>query len=210
MSTGGTGGGPGGGGRGGGPGGGRGGGPGGGPGGGRGRGGGPGGGRGRGGRGGRDGRAEGPEQVVQIRRCSCVVKGGRRFSFSALVVVGDKNGRVGWGYGKATEVPVAVEKAVKNADRNMINVSLLGSTIPHQVMGRYGAAKVLLLPASPGTGIIAGETVRAVVDSLGVSDILTKSRGSNNPINLVKATFDGLKQLRTRELVAQLRGVEIS
>ena len=172
--------------------------------------GGPGGGRGRGGRGGRERRAEGPEQVVQIRRCSCVVKGGRRFSFSALVVVGDKNGRVGWGYGKATEVPVAVEKAVKNADRNMINVSLLGSTIPHQVMGRYGAAKVLLLPASPGTGIIAGETVRAVVDSLGVSDILTKSRGSNNPINLVKATFDGLKRLRTRELVAQLRGVEIS
>jgi len=203
VSTGGTGGGrgPGGGGRG--PGGGGRGGPGGGRGG-------PGGGRGRGGRGGRERRAEGPEQVVQIRRCSCVVKGGRRFSFSALVVVGDKNGRVGWGYGKATEVPVAVEKAVKNADRNMINVSLLGSTIPHQVMGRYGAAKVLLLPASPGTGIIAGETVRAVVDSLGVSDILTKSRGSNNPINLVKATFDGLKRLRTRELVAQLRGVEIS
>ncbi|HAB12916.1 MAG TPA: 30S ribosomal protein S5, partial [Planctomycetaceae bacterium] len=179
MSTGGTGGGPGGGGRGGGPGGGRGGGPGGGrgggPGGGRGRGGGPGGGRGRGGRGGRD---EGPEQVVQIRRCSCVVKGGRRFSFSALVVVGDKNGRVGWGYGKATEVPVAVEKAVKNADRNMIDVPLEGRTIPHQVVGRFGAAKVLLLPASPGTGIIAGETVRAVVDSLGVADILTKSRGS--------------------------------
>jgi len=198
VSTGGTGGGPGGGGRGGGPGGGR------------GRGGGPGGGRGRGGRGGRDSRAEGPEQVVQIRRCSCVVKGGRRFSFSALVVVGDKNGRVGWGYGKATEVPVAVEKAVKNADRNMTDVPLEGRTIPHQVVGRYGAAKVLLLPASPGTGIIAGETVRAVVDSLGVSDILTKSRGSNNPINLVKATFDGLKRLRTRETVARLRGVELS
>ncbi|HAA62291.1 MAG TPA: 30S ribosomal protein S5 [Planctomycetaceae bacterium] len=202
MSTGGTGGGPGGGG----PGGGR----GGGPGGGRGRGGGPGGGRGRGGRGGRDSRAEGPEQVVQIRRCSCVVKGGRRFSFSALVVVGDKNGRVGWGYGKATEVPVAVEKAVKNADRNMTDVPLEGRTIPHQVVGRYGAAKVLLLPASPGTGIIAGETVRAVVDSLGVADILTKSRGSNNPINLVKATFDGLKRLRTRETVSRLRGVELS
>ena len=198
MSTGGTGGGPGGGGRGGGPGGGR------------GRGGGPGGGRGRGGRGGRDSRAEGPEQVVQIRRCSCVVKGGRRFSFSALVVVGDKNGRVGWGYGKATEVPVAVEKAVKNADRNMTDVPLEGRTIPHQVVGRYGAAKVLLLPASPGTGIIAGETVRAVIDSLGVADILTKSRGSNNPINLVKATFDGLKRLRTRETVARLRGVELS
>ena len=148
--------------------------------------------------------------MVQIRRCSCVVKGGRRFSFSALVVVGDKNGRVGWGYGKATEVPVAVEKAVKNADRNMTDVPLEGRTIPHQVVGRYGAAKVLLLPASPGTGIIAGETVRAVVDSLGVSDILTKSRGSNNPINLVKATFDGLKRLRTRETVSRLRGVELS
>jgi small subunit ribosomal protein S5 len=199
VSTGGAGGGPGGG-----PGGG------GGSGGGRGRGGGgPGGGRGRG-RGGRERRAEGPEQVVQIRRCSCVVKGGRRFSFSALVVVGDKNGRVGWGYGKATEVPVAVEKAVKNSDRNMITVPLVGKTIPHQVVGRYGAAKVLLLPASPGTGIIAGETVRSVVDSLGVADILTKSRGSNNPINLVKATFDGLMRLRTRETVAELRGVEIS
>jgi small subunit ribosomal protein S5 len=105
---------------------------------------------------------------------------------------------------------VAVEKAVKNADRNMITVPLAGKTIPHQVVGRYGASKVLLLPASPGTGIIAGETVRSVVDSLGVADILTKSRGSNNPINLVKATFDGLKQLRTRETVAELRGVEIS
>ena len=194
----------------GGAGGGAGGGPRGGGGGGRGRGGGPGGGRGRGGRGGRERRAEGPEQVVQIRRCSCVVKGGRRFSFSALVVVGDKNGRVGWGYGKATEVPVAVEKAVKNSDRNMITVPLVGKTIPHQVVGRFGAAKVLLLPASPGTGIIAGETVRSVVDSLGVADILTKSRGSNNPINLVKATFDGLMRLRTRETVAELRGVEIS
>ncbi len=105
---------------------------------------------------------------------------------------------------------MAVEKAVKNADRNMITVPLAGKTIPHQVVGRYGAAKVLLLPASPGTGIIAGETVRSVVDSLGVADILTKSRGSNNPINLVKATFDGLKRLRTRETVAELRGVEIS
>ena len=150
------------------------------------------------------------DRVVKIKRCAAVVKGGRRFSFSALVVVGDKNGRVGWGYGKATEVPVAVEKAVKNADRNMTDVPLEGRTIPHQVVGRYGAAKVLLLPASPGTGIIAGETVRAVVDSLGVADILTKSRGSNNPINLVKATFDGLKRLRTRETVSRLRGVELS
>jgi len=105
---------------------------------------------------------------------------------------------------------VAVEKAVKNADRNMTDVPLVGRTIPHQVVGRFGAAKVLLLPASPGTGIIAGATVRAVADSLGVTDILTKSRGSNNPINLVKATFDGLKRLRTRETVARLRGVELS
>ena len=155
------------------------------------------------------GRTESPEQVVQIRRCACVVKGGRRFSFSALVVIGDKNGRVGWGYGKATEVPLAVEKAVKNADRNMIQVSIVDSTLPHQVIGRYGAARVLLLPASPGTGIIAGECVRAVVQSAGITDILTKSRGSNNPINLVKATFDGLGQLRTREDVARLRGVEV-
>ena len=152
---------------------------------------------------------ETPEQVVQIRRCACVVKGGRRFSFSALVVVGDKNGRVGWGYGKAVEVPLAVEKAVKNADRNMVDVSVVESTIPHRVFGRYGAAKVLLLPASPGTGIIAGGCVRAVVESVGITDILTKSRGSNNPINLVKATFDGLCQLRTRETVARLRGVEL-
>ena len=147
--------------------------------------------------------------MVQIRRCSCVVKGGRRFSFSALVVVGDKEGKVGWGYGKATEVPLAVEKAVKNADRHNIQVPLVGSTIPHQVIGRFGASKVLLLPASPGTGIIAGDAVRAVVESVGLSDILTKSRGSNNPINLVKATFEGLSRLRTRESVARLRGVEI-
>ena len=155
------------------------------------------------------GRSESPEQVVQIRRCACVVKGGRRFSFSALVVIGDKNGRVGWGYGKATEVPLAVEKAVKNADRNTIQVSIVDATLPHQVMGRYGAARVLLLPASPGSGIIAGECVRAVVQSVGITDILTKSRGSNNPTNLVKATFDGLRQLRTREDVARLRGVEL-
>ncbi len=154
-------------------------------------------------------RAESPEKVVQIRRCSCVVKGGRRFSFSALVVVGNNKGRVGWGYGKAVEVPLAVEKAVKNTDRNMINVPLVGSTIPHQVIGRYGASRVLLLPASPGTGIIAGECVRSVVESVGVADILTKSRGSNNPINLVKATFDGLRQLRTIQDTARLRGVEI-
>ena len=150
------------------------------------------------------------ERVVKIKRCAAVVKGGRRFSFSAMVVVGDQAGRVGWGYGKATEVPLAVEKAVKNAERQMVDISVVGTTIPHQVIGRFGAAKVLLLPASPGTGIIAGDAVRAVVESVGLSDILTKSRGSNNPINLVKATFDGLKRLRTRETVQRLRGVEFA
>ncbi|MBM82827.1 MAG: 30S ribosomal protein S5 [Planctomycetaceae bacterium] len=150
-----------------------------------------------------------PEKVVQIRRCACVVKGGRRFSFSALIVVGNNNGRVGYGYGKATEVPAAVEKAVKNADRYMIDVPVVNTTIPHEIVGRYGAARVLLMPAAPGTGIIAGECVRSVVESAGITNILTKSRGSNNPINLVKATFDALRRLRTRDDVARLRGVEI-
>lgn len=153
--------------------------------------------------------AQSPEQVIQIRRCACVVKGGRRFSFSALVVVGDKNGRVGWGYGKATEVPAAVEKAVKNTERNMIQVPIIDKTIPHQIHGRFGAAKVLLLPAKPGTGMIAGECIRAVADSVGIENILTKSRGSNNPINMVKATFNALSKLRTRDDVARLRGVEL-
>lgn len=150
-----------------------------------------------------------PERVVQIRRCACVVKGGRRFSFAALVVVGDEKGRVGYGYGKGTEVPISVEKATKQANRSLQTVSMVGTTIPHRVVGRFGAAKVLLMPAAPGTGIIAGETVRAVVELVGVKDILSKSRGSSNPINLVKATFDALLKLRTREDVARLRGVEI-
>lgn len=154
-------------------------------------------------------RTESPEKVVQIRRCACVVKGGRRFSFTALVVVGNGKGRVGWGYGKAIEVPLAVEKATKSAGRRQVSVPLVGTTIPHQVVGRFGAAKVLLMPAGPGTGIIAGECVRSVVESAGISDILTKSRGSNNPMNLVKATFNALEQLRTREDVARLRGVEL-
>lgn len=156
-----------------------------------------------------DGRSDSPEKVVQIRRCACVVKGGRRFSFTAMVVVGDGNGRVGWGYGKAIEVPLAVEKAVKVANRSMQRVSIVDNTVPHQVIGRYRSSKVLLLPAKPGTGIIAGEAVRSVVESVGVTDILTKSFGSNNPMNLVKATIDGLSQLRTREDIARLRGVEI-
>lgn len=149
------------------------------------------------------------DRVVQIRRCACVVKGGRRFSFAALVVVGDENGRVGYGYGKGTEVPVAVEKATKQANRRLDSVPLTGTTIPHSVEGRFGAARVLLIPASAGTGIIAGATVRSVVELAGVKDILTKSRGSSNPVNLVKATFDALRRLRTRETVAQLRGVEV-
>ena len=154
-------------------------------------------------------RSESPEKVVQIRRCACVVKGGRRFSFTAMVVVGDGKGRVGWGYGKAVEVPLAVEKAVKVASRTMVSVSVVESSIPHQVVGRFRASRVLLIPAKPGTGIIAGEAVRSVVESVGISDILTKSFGSNNPMNLVKAVFDGLQQLRTREQIARLRGVEL-
>ena len=149
------------------------------------------------------------ETVVQIRRCACVVKGGRRFSFAALVVTGDQNGRVGYGYGKAVEVPLAVEKATKSANRSQRNVPLVQTTIPHQVIGRYRASRVLLLPARPGTGIIAGECVRAVVEAAGITDILTKSFGSSNPLNLVKATFDALSQLRTKEEVARLRGVSL-
>jgi small subunit ribosomal protein S5 len=150
------------------------------------------------------------EKVVQIRRCAAVVKGGRRFSFSAMVVVGDRNGRVGWGYGKANEVPPAVEKAVKDGTRKMRSIKLAGNTIPHRVVGRFGSAHVVMLPASPGTGIIAGARVRAVVEAVGIRDILTKSFGSNNPINLVKAAINGLEQLRDRSEIEYLRGVSLS
>jgi len=146
---------------------------------------------------------------VQIRRCACVVKGGRRFTFTALVVLGDYKGKVGWGYGKASEVPQAVEKAVKGTGRSSISVPLVQTTIPHTVEGRYGSAKVVLIPAMPGTGVIAGNTVRAVLESAGIQDVLTKSRGSSNPMNLVRATMDALSQLRTREQVARLRGVNV-
>lgn len=154
-------------------------------------------------------KSDSKEQVVQIRRCACVVKGGRRFSFAALVVVGDGNGKVGWGYGKATEVPIAVDKAVKQGNKSLVPVSIVESTIPHRVIGRYRSSEVLLMPAKPGTGIIAGDSVRAVVESAGISNILTKSFGSTNPLNLVKATFDALAQLRTREDIQRLRGVEL-
>jgi small subunit ribosomal protein S5 len=161
----------------------------------------------------REQRADGlEERVVKIRRCAAVVKGGRRFSFNALVVVGDKSGRVSWGYGKANEVPPAVEKAAKDAQETLKRqrkLSLRGHTIPHKVIGRFGASKVILVPAGPGTGVKAGPGVRDVLECAGIHNILTKTHGSNNPLNLVKATIDGLLQLRTREEVAALRGVTL-
>lgn len=150
------------------------------------------------------------ERVLKIKRCAAVVKGGRRFSFAALVVVGDGKGRVGFGYGKANEVPPSVQKAQKQANRELVEVPLVEGTIPHQVIGTYGAAKVVLVPANPGTGIIAGPAVRAVCEAAGIKDILTKSFSSNNPSVLVKATFNALNQLRTREDVERLRGVSLS
>ena len=140
------------------------------------------------------------DKVVKIRRCAAVVKGGRRFSFTAMVVVGN---------GKANEVPPCVEKAVKDATRNMILVPMSGTTIPHTIEGRFGAARVILVPASPGTGVIAGSSVRAVCEAAGIHDILTKSYGSTNPINLVKATIAAFQALRTADEVARLRGVEL-
>ncbi len=149
------------------------------------------------------------EKVVNIYRSATVVKGGRRFSFGALVVVGDRAGQVGVGYGKANEVPQAVEKGIKNARKDMRPISLKGTTMPHQVVGRYGASKVVLVPASEGTGVIAGSSVRAVLELAGVHDVLTKSHGSTSPKNLVKATLDGLMRLRSAEQVEALRGVSL-
>ena len=146
------------------------------------------------------------ERVVHINRVTKVVKGGKNFSFSALVVVGDGNGWVGYGVGKAREVPAAISKGVDQAKRDMIRVPMTGSTIPHQITGRYGAGAVLLKPASPGTGVIAGGAVRAVLESAGVHDILTKSLGTKNPHNVLRATMQGLTSLKVKEEIAEVRG----
>lgn len=149
------------------------------------------------------------DTVVRINRCAKVIKGGRSFSFSALVIVGNLNGVVGWGFGKANEVPLSVEKGVKDGRKRMIRVPLVGTTIPHEVIGVFGSARVLLKPARPGTGVIAGAAVRSVCEKAGIQDILTKSFGSNNPVNLVKATFDGLASIRSKKQTEELRGVSL-
>lgn len=149
------------------------------------------------------------DRVVSINRVTKVVKGGRRIRFSALVIVGDKNGTVGFGMGKAQEVPDAIKKAIQSAKRNTIQVSLVGGTIPHGTVGRFGAGSVLLRPASEGTGVIAGGAVRTICELAGINDILSKSLGSKSPINTVRATFAGLEALRTKEDVAELRGISV-
>jgi len=149
------------------------------------------------------------ETVVKINRCTNVTKGGKSMSFNALVVVGDKNGRVGHGFGKAREVPNTVGKAVKDAHKNLISVPVINGTIPYEVWGRYKSARIFLKPAAPGTGIKAGASARSVLESVGIKDILTKCYGTRNAINVVKATFEGLRLLKTKQQIETLRGVKI-
>ncbi len=150
------------------------------------------------------------ENVVQIYRCSKVVKGGRRFSFGALVVVGDRKGSVGIGYGKANEVPLAVEKGISEAQKSMIPIQLKGTTIPHRVLGRCGASRIVMIPASEGTGVIAGKKIVPLLELAGIHDVLTKAYGSTSPKNLLKAGMNGLKQLRTAEMISELRGGQLT
>jgi len=154
-------------------------------------------------------RSELADRVVRVNRVAKVVKGGRKFSFSALIVVGDMNGRVGAGIGKAREVTEAIRKGMDVAKRNMITVPMVGTTIPHEVHLKWGAARIMLKPAAPGTGVISGGAMRAVIETAGIKDILTKSHGTNNPINTVRATLAALQQLKTAQQVAELRGKEV-